>query len=123
MCNIRKNMAINFKKHIIPFAFILFLTACSSTKYVPDGEYLLDEIKILTDNKEVRASELSSYVRQKPNNKWFNIFKTQLHIYSLSGRDSTKWINQALRRVGDAPVIYSEEAEGCKGFQPRRPCP
>ena len=73
MCNIRKNMAINFKKHIIPFAFILFLTACSSTKYVPDGEYLLDEIKILTDNKEVRASELSSYVRQKPNNKWFNI--------------------------------------------------
>lgn len=109
MCNIRKNMAINFKKHIIPFAFILFLTACSSTKYVPDGEYLLDEIKILTDNKEVRASELSSYVRQKPNNKWFNIFKTQLHIYSLSGRDSTKWINQALRRVGDAPVIYSEE--------------
>ena len=83
MCNIRKNMAINFKKHIIPFAFILFLTACSSTKYVPDGEYLLDEIKILTDNKEVKASELSSYVRQKPNNKWFNIFKTQLHIYSL----------------------------------------
>ena len=24
-------------------------------------------------------------------------------------RDSTRWINRTLRRLGDAPVIYSEE--------------
>ena len=35
--------------------------------------------------------------------------KTQLYVYNWSGRDSTKWINRLLRRMGDAPVIYSYE--------------
>lgn len=48
------------------------------------------------------------YVRQNPNAKWFSLIKTQLYVYNLSGRDSTKWGNKFLRRIGDAPVIYSE---------------
>ena len=49
------------------------------------------------------------YVRQNPNAKWFSLIKTQLYVYNLSGRDSTKWGNKFLRRIGDAPVIYSED--------------
>lgn len=102
-------MKIASKYSIWIIVVLVLLSACSTTKYVPDGSYLLDEVEVITDNKELKPSELSLYLRQKPNNKWFNLFKTQLHIYSLSGRDSTKWVNQALRRVGDAPVIFSEQ--------------
>lgn len=49
------------------------------------------------------------YIRQNPNSKWFSAIKTQLYVYNLSGRDSTKKINKFLRRIGDAPVIYNEE--------------
>lgn len=90
-------------------AAVLLVGACSSTKYVPEGSYLLDEVRIRTDNKDVKPSALSLYVRQNPNAKWFSLVKTQLYVYNLSGRDSTRWINRVLRRVGDAPVIYSEE--------------
>lgn len=84
------------------------LTACSATKFVPEGSYLLDEVKIKTDDRAVNESGLHSYLRQKPNTKWFSLLKTQLYIYNLSGRDSTKWSNRFLRRLGDAPVIYNE---------------
>ena len=87
---------------------ILLLASCTATKYVPDGSYLLDEVKIHTDNKNVRPSSLKMYVRQNSNAKWFSLIKTQLYVYNLSGRDSTKWGNKFLRRIGDAPVIYNE---------------
>lgn len=32
--------------------------------------------------------------------------QTPLKTYSLSGRDSTKWINRLLRRMGEAPELY-----------------
>lgn len=88
---------------------MLMPAACSVTKYVPEGSYLLDDVRIQTDNKEVKPSDLSLYVRQHPNSKWFSLIKTQLYVYNWSGRDSTRWINRVLRRVGDAPVIYSAE--------------
>ena len=46
---------------------------------------------------------------QRPNNKWFSIFKVPLGLYSLSGKDSTKRINRFLRQMGEAPVIYDRE--------------
>jgi len=85
---------------------LLVVTGCSSTKYVPEGTYLLDEVNVHTDNKEVKPADLNMFIRQQPNTKWFNLIKTQLYIYNMSGRDTTKWVNRALRRVGDAPVIF-----------------
>ena len=35
--------------------------------------------------------------------------KLQLATYNLSGHDSTKWYNKWLRRMGQPPVIYSDE--------------
>ena len=96
-------------RYAILTTIVLLLASCSSTKYVPDGSYLLDEVRIHTDNKEVKPSNLSMYIRQNPNAKWFSLIKTQLYVYNWSGRDSTRWINRTLRKLGDAPVIYSEE--------------
>lgn len=88
---------------------VFLLASCSATKYVPEGSYLLDEVRIQTDNKEIKPSNLAMYVRQNPNSKWFSLMKTQLYVYNWSGKDSTRWINRTLRRLGDAPVIYSTE--------------
>ena len=94
---------------LLASAAVLSLASCTTTKFVPDGSYLLDEVKIRTDQKNIRPSSLRMYVRQNPNAKWFSLIKTQLYVYNLSGRDSTKWGNKFLRRIGDAPVIYSED--------------
>lgn len=85
---------------------VICCVACSTTKYVPDGQYLLKKVVVVADQEDFNAAELQPYVRQKPNAKWFSLFKIPLATYSLSGRDSTKWINRTLKKMGEAPVIY-----------------
>lgn len=85
---------------------LLLLSGCSVSKFIPDGKYLLDEVHVRSDNKEIKSSEMYSYVRQKPNSKWFSLVKLPMYIYCASGKDSTKWINKLLRKMGDAPRIY-----------------
>ena len=63
---------------LLSFAILVLLASCSATKFVPEGSYLLDEVKISTDNKEVKPSGLRMYVRQNPNAKWFSLIKMQL---------------------------------------------
>ncbi|WP_321437098.1 BamA/TamA family outer membrane protein [uncultured Bacteroides sp.] len=93
--------------YIFSFALVAF-ASCSITKFVPDGSYLLDEVKIVSDQKEVKTAPLKSYVRQNPNSKWFSLIKVPLYTYNFSGRDTSRWINKMWRRLGDAPVIYDE---------------
>ncbi len=89
-------------------ALLLLLTSCSVSKFIPDGSHLLDRVEVVSDTKAVKPSEVSGYVRQYPNNRWFSTVKVPLYIYSLSGLDSTKWRNRFVRKLGDAPVIYDE---------------
>ena len=88
-------------------AVIIFIcTSCSTTKFVPDGKYLLTDVKIETDNKNVNTSQMEQYINQKANTKWFSLFAVPLGTYNLSGRDSTKWINRILKRFGEEPVLF-----------------
>ena len=82
--------------------------ACSETKYVPEGDYLLDKVKVKSDppTKGINPSDMKAYVRQVGNSRWFSAVKIPLATYSLSGRDTTKWINRMLRSIGEAPVLY-----------------
>lgn len=97
-------------RHCSIFLMLLLgLSACSVSKFIPEGHYLLDAVKIESDNKEVKPSEMRAYVRQTSNAKWFSLVKIPMYIYSTAGRDSTKWINRLLYRMGDAPRIYDPE--------------
>jgi len=87
--------------------FILLLTACNSTKFVTDGDFLLDKVKIVNDAKDISGRDLKEYLRQTPNASIFGLFRLQLGVYNLAGKDSTRKINKALKRVGDEPVIYN----------------
>ena len=95
----------------IGFSFFLMflLFACSTTKYVPDGSYLLDNVVIQSANKEVKAMDLKPYLRQIPNFKMFGLLKTQLYIYNASSRDSARWLSRQLRKTGEQPVILDAE--------------
>ena len=86
----------------------LLLGACSETKYVPEGDYLLDKVTVKSTpkTKGVDPSSMKAYVRQVGNSRWFSTAKIPLATYSLSGRDTTKWMNRLLRSIGEAPVIY-----------------
>ncbi len=88
----------------------LVSVACSTTKYVPDGSFLLDKVEVKADGdyRDVDMNAMKSFVRQKPNSSWFSSWRVGLQAYSLAGRDTTKWMNRTLRAIGEAPVIYDQ---------------
>ena len=88
---------------------ILLLVSCSTTKYVPDGMYLLDDVRVKVDGKcprDINTAQLKTFVRQKGNSRWFSAVKLPLATYSLSGRDSARWVNRMLKSMGEAPVLF-----------------
>ncbi|MCM1111185.1 MAG: BamA/TamA family outer membrane protein [Clostridium sp.] len=92
----------------LAFVAAILLCSCSSTKFVPEGRYLLDKVDIrIEDNRDdVKASQLVNYLRQQPNHKVLGFAKLQLATYNLSGRDTARWYNRWIRRMGQPPVIY-----------------
>ena len=93
---------------IITVVGLLLLASCSETKYVAEGELLLDKVKVKSDvnARAINTTELKSYVRQRGNSRWFSLVKLPLYTYSLSGRDTTRWLNRTLRSIGEPPQIY-----------------
>ena len=99
-----RNQSQNMKKgfrYVLFVTVVLLLASCSATKYVPEGSYLLDEVRIQTDNKEIKPSSLSMYVRQNPNSKWFSLMKTQLYVCLLYTSVDIALKYGALRRSED----------------------
>nr|WP_314698018.1 BamA/TamA family outer membrane protein [uncultured Prevotella sp.] len=93
-------------KSILIAMTIFIAIACSSNKFVPDGQYLLDKVEIHSDRKDVAPFQFKQHVRQKANSRWFSLFKIPLTTYALAGQDTTKWINRTLRQMGEEPVLY-----------------
>lgn len=89
-------------------AVVALLASCSSSRYVPEGSYLLDKINLEIDDSthQLREQELINYVRQQPNHRVLWGTKLQLGIYNMSGRDTTKWWNRWIRKMGQPPVVY-----------------
>jgi len=74
---------------------------------VPDGQYLLNDVSIKSDNKKIDVSSLEDYVRQKPNSNFLFFGKARLWFYSNAG-DTSHWLNRFIqRKLGQPPVIYS----------------
>lgn len=96
-----------YVRHIFAVAVLsAVLSACSPDKFIPEHRYLLDRVDVRSDDEGLDASLLSQYVRQKGNSRWFSFFKIPLGTYALAGRDSTKWINRTLKKIGEEPVLY-----------------
>lgn len=85
---------------------LLAMQACNTAKYVPEGEYLLNKVDVKSNVKGIDYFDLSPYLKQTPNYRIFGFYKFPLHVYSISGRDTSKFYNRLLRKIGEPPVIY-----------------
>ncbi len=103
---ILNDVKYSFLRYVSLIFIACGLFSCSSTKYIPDGQYLLDNVYIKSDHPDYGSLNLRSYVRQVPNYQMFTINKTQLQLYNLSGKDSSRWVNRFLKNIGEPPVIY-----------------
>ena len=90
---------------IITVVTTILFSGCSASKFIPEGKWLLDEVQIKSDLKDIDTKQFEPYIRQIGNSKWFSLIKVPMGTYALSGRDSTKWINRKLQELGEAPVL------------------
>ncbi len=110
-----------YSRLILILLATILLWSCSSTKHVPNGKYLVDNVKIaVNDTKNISGQDLFNYLRQTPNHKVLGFFKIQLATYNLSGSDTSKWHNKWLRRMGQAPVIYDRQLTQASANQLRQ---
>lgn len=89
------------------------LSACSSTRHLAADQYLLRKVEIkidsLSPSEERELGELMNYVPLQPNAKLLGLFDWTLWLYSLSKPGSNSFLNKQLRKLGSAPVVYSEQ--------------
>lgn len=105
----------------IPFSILLLTTACSTGKYVQEGEYILDKVAVVSDQSDYNASPLSQYVRQKEKPKLFSLFRNPFSrkpvIYdTLQARLSCQDMMTAMQNEGymNAGVSLYTETKGKK---------
>ncbi len=104
-----------FIHHVIIVLFFGFLSACSGTRKLPDGQFLYTGATVHI-NSEARVpgksqltSDLESLVKPEPNGSIFGM-RPRLWIHNIT-RDTTGsgglkgWIN---RKLGDPPVLISQ---------------
>lgn len=95
-------------------AVLVVLASCNTTKFVPQGQYLLNKAQVkCVDDKSVSTTDLRNYLRQRQNTEILGFWKLQLHIYNTAPTDTTTQSKARLARnahkMGEAPVIYDEE--------------
>lgn len=81
----------HFSKYFQKYYFIFssataafFLYACSTTKKVPEGEFLLTKNNFKYTDSKGHSDELPGYVSQKPNKKSLFFFPVGLWMYNLA---------------------------------------
>lgn len=114
-----RNFAAMKRYSYIPFSILLLTTACSTGKYVQEGEYILDKVAVVSDQSDYNAAPLSQYVRQKEKPKLFSLFRNPFSrkpvIYdTLQARLSCQDLMTAMQNEGymNAGVsLYTETKE------------
>ena len=71
-------------KLIVLAISLILLGSCNSTRFVPQGKYLLNRISIKVDDKNLKKEELKTHIRQKENLRILGIMKFHLGFYILS---------------------------------------
>lgn len=109
----------------------LLVSACSVTRHIPEGAYLLHKVHIEDDKsvsrkERIEKDELKKYIRQTPNKR---LLGTNFYVWLYEQADSAKhngW-NNWKRRIGQEPVLlnksYTERsAQNLKIFMNSKGC-
>ncbi len=95
--------------HIYFFLTGTFLiSACNSTKYLKDNEYLLrkNRVNISGEKKNIEKDVLTGLIEQTPNKQFMGIrFKMWFYYFGLHGKDKpiNRWFKN---KIGEPPVIF-----------------
>jgi outer membrane protein assembly factor BamA len=82
--------------------FVFLFASCSTTKYIPEGQYLLDKVRIEMDDQGVDPAILMPYIQQMENSS-----KLGVGVYYIVKNDSG-FFNKFIRKIGEPPVIFNK---------------
>ncbi len=102
----QRHRAFSFPRLLTFLLLTTLLAACSVDKYVADDQLYLRSVKVVSTEPEVtKPYQLSGYVKQSPNVKWFGA-KVPMRIYCASNPNSKSWTSKLLRKIGEEPVLF-----------------
>ncbi len=112
------NMGKLMKTILAVLATSLMLVSCSVTKYMNEDDRLLTHNKYTIIHDDIESergvnealNDVQNYTIQNPNSSFLGIYRHKLHVYSLSSPNDSSWINNFLRRRGEPPVVFDENA-------------
>ena len=71
----------------------LLFSACSTTKFVPEGKYLLNKAHIkVKDTKAVTSSDLNDYLRQKQNTELSPVLRGGQYLHYTCEWCTVHWL-------------------------------
>ncbi|MBR3076239.1 MAG: hypothetical protein IKH11_10870, partial [Bacteroidales bacterium] len=78
--------------------------SCSNTRVLSSGQYRLASNRIAFEgNKDgLSSSDISSYIKQQTNNALISGW-----VYNWSNPKKDDWLNNSLRKIGTASVVFS----------------
>lgn len=94
-------MKYNITIFLSVLSFILLLTSCSSTKYVPEEKFLLTKNTIDLNGDKANKEKLFPYIAQKPNSKGLGL-PFGLWFYSLGNEDYEKKWDDKIKKYKDS---------------------
>ena len=86
-------------------ALVLCLSAsCSNTRVLSEGQYRLksNKVEFNGDPNGLSGNDVSSYIKQQTSNPFILGW-----IYNWSDPKKDDWLNNSLRKVGVAPVVFN----------------
>lgn len=93
------------------FIILVVFASCKSTKYLNDDQFLIRDVKLNildkknTDNSEALEKDLTYFITQQKNKRYFWIPREYIYLKYQNSSDSStfsKW----LRKRGEVPSIY-----------------
>jgi hypothetical protein len=103
------NKKLYFRRFFLSLLVLYLITSCSPTKYVPEGETLLNKNNIIVTKEGIDKKELVPYIKQQPNKKIFGT-RFYLGLYNMSNINKENWFHRWLRNIGEEPVIFDPYA-------------
>ena len=97
------------ERFILILLLSILCSACSVTRKLSQGEYLLQRVNIEADHsapksERINAPTFEEYVRQTPNKRFLG---TNFYVwaYNLANPAKDNWWNNLKRKIGEEPVL------------------
>ena len=102
-------------RYVVMLFVVTFVAACSITRSIPEGSYLLTRVDIEADEETPCAEriteerdDLLKRVRQTPNKRFLGM-NFYVWIYEKANPEKDNWWNNFKRKIGEEPVILNNE--------------